>query len=150
MHPKELLYVAIGAVVLTNVSIIGTLFATGQLGGTEPEPPSLEEQAEKSETASPAVAPASVSRVNYLHTLADAMYLCEARLLEENSGSLKSFSYDHQASRYMEGRDIFFVFIELETVGTQDEPAQLGDIYCEVSPESKSIVSYQMVMREEM
>jgi hypothetical protein len=49
----------------------------------------------------------------------------------------------------MEEQDIFFVFIEMETVGTLGNPGETGDIYCEVSPESKSIVKYQMVMREE-
>ncbi len=149
MQPKEILYVAFGAVVLTNVSIVGTLMATGQIGGEEP----LSEQEEVAEEGLEAEAlppePEPVSRVNYLHTLADAMYLCEERLIASNEGLLKSYSFDHKASRHMGEQDIYFVFIEMETVGSLEEPSETGDIYCEVSPESKSIVKYQMVMREE-
>jgi len=76
------------------------------------------------------------------------MYICEDRLTSSND-SLKSYSFDHQTSRYMEESDIYFVFIELETIGTLDSPGKTGDIYCEVESSTRAIIKYQLVMREE-
>ena len=152
MQQKEIVYIALGAVLLTNVSILGTLYATGILGAdpVSEEATKLALAAEQEKQVELAFAvPEPVSRVNYLHTLAEAMYICEERLTSNNENILKSYSFDHQASRYMEDGDIFFVFIELVTVGTIDSPGKTGDIYCEVEPSTKAIVNYQMVMREE-
>lgn len=152
MQRKELLYVALGALLLTNISIIGTLFFTGVIGGGGAPEPNVEEIDDEQSTSPTVVAGEEVepeSRVNYLHTLAEAMYICEDRLTSSNSHLLKSFSIDYQTSRYIEETDIFFVFIEMETVGLAGKPGEIGDIYCEVSPASRSIVNYQQVMREE-
>jgi len=151
MQQKEVLYVALGAVLLTNISILGTLYVTGIVGSDpaaeEAAKLALEMEQQKQAELAYAV-PEPASRVNYLHTLAEAMYICEERLTSSND-SLKSYSFNHQTSRYMEESDIYFVFIELETIGTLDSPGKTGDIYCEVESSTKAIIKYQMVMREE-
>lgn len=151
MQPKETLLVVVGGILLTNISIFGTLLLTGHFDGDAEEQLLAEAAAEAPSAGEPSPdgAPAPEpelpkSRIGYLHSVADAMYICEEKL-QSSSAEFKSYSFDHHASFYNEAEDVFHIFIESQKVSRAGAPSELADIICDVSAESKTVVNYKAV-----
>jgi len=136
MQPKEILLVAVGALLLTNVSIIGTLFATGYFSdGTQAEEVVEEEIVE-------AAAPPPEPPKPQLHSMSQAWYLCEDRVNASNSAKRFSYSFDSVASRYNEDSQTYQIFIESQTASRAEAPMETREVTCEVSAVDMSISSY--------
>lgn len=140
MQPKEIALVAIGAVFLTNLSIVGTLLATGhfsdgsnQSAVVETSEPT-EERAETS-TAAPAK-PA-------LHSLWQATFICEDKVISSNSGKHIAHEVNSVASRYSEDEGIYRIFIDTKTSSSISAPQEAAEVTCEVSSDTMTIVGYK-------
>lgn len=138
MQPKEIVFVAVGALLLANVSIIGTLFATGFFDdGSQPE--EAEEEPEVVE-ASPPPPPEPPKAMR--HSMSQAWYVCEDKVNDSSGSKRFSYSFDSVASRYNEDSQIYQIFIETKTASRADSPMETKEVACEVSAVDMSIVSY--------
>ena len=145
MRSKEILLVVVGALLLTNVSIFGTLVASGHFGDDAESSDPEEAVAATEDAPAPAVEPPAPEPKNVLHSMADAMYLCRDKVQQSSSSERKSYSFDYNASFYDEQERIYHVFIEYQKVGDFNNPGQLSDIICDVSAVEGTIVNYKVM-----
>lgn len=136
MQPKEIVLVAVGAFLLTNVSIIGTLFATGYFSN-DTQADEIEETPEKVIEAPPPPPPKAQR-----HSMSQAWYVCEDKVTVSNSSKRFSYSFDSVASRYNDDTQIYQIFIETQTASRADSPMETKEVTCEVSAVDMTIVSY--------
>lgn len=138
MQPKEIVFVAVGALLLANVSIIGTLFATGYFDdGTHPAEVEEEPEAVEAPPPPPPEPPKAMR-----HSMSQAWYVCEDKVNDSNSSKRFSYSFDSVASRYNEDSQVYQIFIETQTASRADSPMETKEVTCEVSAIDMSIVSY--------
>ncbi len=137
MQPKEIVLVAVGALMLANVSIIGTLFVTGYFddGNAAEE---VTEEPEVVEAPPPPPEPPKAMR----HSMSQAWYVCEDRVNASNNAKRFSYSFDSVASRYNEDSQVYQIFIETQTTSRADSPTETKEVTCEVSAVDMSILSY--------
>ncbi len=152
MQQKEVMYVCIGAFLLTNVSVLTTLYLTGYWGGQEPSPADgaaevIEGEKQEAVTLIPGELTWPQSRANFIHSVAEAAYVCEDKLDEASAGVAKSYAVDTVASRYESEGDIYKIFIDFETPSRAEKPKQQARIVCDVSAESRAVVSYTVMAK---
>ncbi|NHN37813.1 hypothetical protein G8764_10940 [Pseudomaricurvus alcaniphilus] len=144
MRPKEIAIVAIGAIVLTNLSVVGTLFATGHFSS---DPPAASEvPQDEPENPDPAVTeavPPPPEPKPALHSMSQAMYICEDKVVSSNSGKHIAYELDPVASRFSEEEQVYRIFIETKTISRVDAPQETAKVSCEVAAETMSIVGYK-------
>ncbi len=152
MQQKEVVYVCIGAFLLTNASVLATLYMTGYWRGQEPSV--VDEKVEVIEGEkldAAALIPGELtwpqSRANFIHSVAEAAYVCEDKLDEASAGVAKSYAVDTVASRYDTEGDIYKIFIDFETPSRAEKPKQQARIVCDVSAESRAVVSYTVMAK---
>lgn len=138
MQTKEILLVALGAVILSNVSIVGTLMATGHYGGHQHTSETPEPQSQEA-PATPAQPPPRPR----LHSLWQATYLCEEKLMSLNSNHHIAHQVNSAASRYSEEEKVYRIFIDTKTASSVDAPQQSAEVTCEVSSETMTVVGYR-------
>lgn len=136
MQPKEIVLVAVGAFLLTNVSIIGTLFATGYFSN-DTQADEIEEIPEKVIEVPPPLPPKAQR-----HSMSQAWYVCEDKVTTSNASKRFSYSFDSVASRYNDDTQIYQIFIETQTASRADSPMETKEVTCEVSAVDMTIVSY--------
>jgi hypothetical protein len=136
MQPKEIVLVAVGAFLLTNVSIIGTLFATGYFSN-DTQADEIEETPEKVIEVPPPPPPKAQR-----HSMSQAWYVCEDKVTVSNASKRFSYSFDSVASRYNDDTQIYQIFIETQTASRADSPMETKEVTCEVSAVDMTIVSY--------
>jgi hypothetical protein len=164
MTLKEKLLVGVGALLLTNTSIILTLVLTGFFGENEPEPvPDTSSEAADMEAVSAEAAriaaivdkykftpsaelPAVESRLTRINSISEAMYLCGDKT-DASSATPKSYAFDHNASYYDAGLDVYMVFLTLETPSTADAEGILSDVTCEVEAATKTITNFKIMAK---
>jgi len=146
MLRKESLLVVVGGILLTNISIIGTLLVTGHFDSDAEAAEAVAEVAPDSAVAPPPEPELPKSRIGYLHSVADAMYICEEKL-KTSSAEFESHSFDHHASFYEETEDVFHIFIESQKVSRAGAPSEIADIICDVSAETKTVVNYKVMAK---
>lgn len=155
MQKKEVLIVAAAAVVLSNLAIVGTLMAKGffdsgapdsaEIVAAEESPPEVETPAE--ENTDPAADPnvPKPSPADYVHHMAEAMYICEEKFLASTANIRKSYEFKHSESRFSQEDEIYHVFLEYETVWQPDNPAKAFSVVCEVSAPKRAIAAYKVL-----
>lgn len=146
MQPKEMLLVAVGAFVLTNVSIVGTLFATGYFSDETQAGELAVEEAEEEIAEEEPVPPPPPPKPK-LHSMSKAWYVCEDKLVAANNAKRFSYQFDSVASRYNEDTEIYQVFIETQTASRADAPMVTSEVTCEVSAVDMSIVGYKAMKK---
>ena len=159
MQKKEVVIVAACAFVLSNLAIVGTLMAKGHFDSGEPEPvevAEVEEEPQDTETppeentdpnTDPNADPnaAKPSPADYVHHMAEAMYICEEKFLTSTANIRKSYEFKHSESHFSEEEELYRVFIEYETVGEPANPALGFSVVCEVSAPKRAIASYKVL-----
>lgn len=163
MTLKEKLFVGIGALLVTNLSVVLTLVLSGFFKNDQadvPEPEPTEAVAENPEEAAKIAAivdkykfvpsdelPTVKSRLNRINSIAEAMYLCEDKV-EASSPGPKSYSIDYNASYQDKDNDLYLVFLTLETPSTADGERKLADVTCEVEAATKSITNFKIMDKD--
>ncbi len=137
MQPKEMLFVAVGALLLSNISIVGTLFATGYFSN-DTQAEEIEETPAAAIKPPPPPEPPKAQR----HSMSQAWYVCEDKVTESNASRRFSYSFDSVASRYNDDTQIYQIFIETQTASRADSPMETKEVTCEVSAVDMSIISY--------
>ncbi len=139
MQTKEYLLIGAIAVLLANVSIVATLFATGYIGHHDPEPE------EEPEPVAEETLPLEPPKPSIIHSMAKAMYACEDKLNSANKGKEFSYEFDTVASRYNNDEGKYMIFIETHTSSRNNAPQQDNSVICEVSDEDLSIKGYKVL-----
>ncbi|GAA5316873.1 MAG: hypothetical protein AseanaTS_20770 [Candidatus Pelagadaptatus aseana] len=129
------------AVLLTNVSIVATLLATGAIGDSEEEV--VEEP--QPEVAAEAAAEPQPPKPTVIHSMAKAMYVCEDKLLTSSSGKEISHQFDTVASRYTPDENKYVIFIETQTSSRNSAPQKDNSIICEVSDQDLSVKGWKVL-----
>lgn len=164
MQAKELLIVTGAIILLSNVSIIGTLYATGQFDSAEEiaaqEQAAAEEQAaeaqaleetrlaEEAAANAPELGPDGLPlppKKTIIHSMAKASYLCEEKLKEANANKEVSYQFDAVASRYTEEVMQYSIYFETQTTSRTDAPQVDNSVTCEVSAETMEIIGYKVL-----
>jgi len=168
MQTKELLIVTGSIILLSNVSIIGTLYATGQFDSAEEiaaqeaaatlalaeeqaaEAQALEEArlAEEAAANAPELGPDGLPlppKKTVIHSMAKASYLCEEKLKQTNANKEVSHQFDAVASRYTEEMMQYSIYFETQTTSRTDAPQTDNTVTCEVSAETMEIVGYMVL-----
>ena len=142
MQRKEILMVLGGAFLLTNFSIVGTLLVTGHFDSDNaPNPePATEPLAQKP------VAEASTSPK--LHSMADAMYLCEEKLNTSNKGKQVSYEFGMIASRFSEDSGTYHIFINTQSASRANSPQESSEVTCDVSANDMKIIGYKAMKKK--
>lgn len=166
MTLKEKLLVGVGALLLTNTSIILTLVLTGFFGESEPEPaPDTPGEVADMEAISAEAAriaaivdkykftpaaelPEVESRLTRINSISEAMYLCGDKT-DASSSTPKSYAFDHNASYYNPELDVYMVFLTLETPSTAGAEGTLSDVTCEVEAATKNITSFKITAKSQ-
>ncbi|MGH1374294.1 MAG: hypothetical protein ACRBBW_19820 [Cellvibrionaceae bacterium] len=138
MQPKEIVFVTVGALLLSNVSIIGTLFATGYFDDGSDTEETIEEAEVAEAPPPPPPEPPKAQR----HSMSQAWYVCEDKVNESNTSKRFSYSFDSVASRYNEDSQTYQIFIETQTASRANSPMETKEVTCEVSAVDMSILSY--------
>ncbi len=138
MQPKEIVFVAVGALLLANVSIVGTLFATGYFDDGSAVEETIEEP---EEIEAPPPAPPEPPKA-MRHSMSQAWYVCEDKVKVSGGSKRFSYSFDSVASRYHEDSQVYQIFIETQTASRADSPMETKEVTCEVSAVDMSIISY--------
>lgn len=167
MHKKELIIIAAGILLLTNVSLI-TLYATGHFDSPEEkaakqqarldakqvaiaEAAQAEEQARLAEEAAanaPELGPDGLPlppKKTVIHSMAKAAYLCEDKLKASSSGKEVSYQFDAIASRYTEEAMQYSIYFETQTTSRTEAPQKDMNVTCDVSAESMEIIGYKVL-----
>jgi hypothetical protein len=155
MTPKEKLWVGVFGFLLSNLSIVLTLYLSGHFGSnaSTPEEPVLSgEERTARETTNAAIASkyapekhkVQPSRVGYVHTLSEAMYICADKLEASKSDVAKSYEFDYVASQFNEDSDIFHIFIDLETPSTASKGYERADVNCDVDAATRSVINFKI------
>ena len=143
MPTKKFLFLAIGALVLINASIFGTLAFVNLMAG-----PSADEIAQLKKAARlaakqriydqlPPIA-AFKSKASYISSIGEAALLCEARLKEAVT---IPFSYEVNMieSRYLEKSELYKIYIYYETAASALQAGEKFKANCVVSSEKRVI-----------
>lgn len=153
MTPKEKLWVGVFGFLLSNLSIVLTLYLSGHFASSEPEEPILSEEEQTAREASNAAiaskyAPEKFkvqpSRLGYVHTLSEAMYICADKLETTKPGIPKSYEFDYVASQFNESTDIFHIFIDMETSSSASKGHERFDVNCDVDAAKRSIMNFKV------
>lgn len=153
MTPKEKLWVGVFGFLLSNLSIVLTLYLSGHFGSTPPDEPLLsEEELEAQEASNAAIASkyapekhkVQPSRVSFVHTISEAMYICADKLEASKPGVAKSYEFDYVASQFNEDSDIFHIFIDLETPSTASKGYERADVNCDVDAATRSVINFKI------
>ncbi len=153
MTPKEKLWVGVCGFLLSNLSIVLTLHLSGHFGSSEPEEPVLSEEEQAALEASNAAiaskyAPEKYkvrpSRLGYVHTLSEAMYICAEKLETTKPSIPKSYEFDYVASKFNESSDIFHIFIDMETSSSVTKGYERFDVNCDVDAAQRSIINFKV------
>lgn len=137
MQAKELFLFGAGAILITNISVVATLVATGFLGG-EKEPDAIE-------IVDTAPAAAEPHQHKVIHSLAKAMYACEDKLHAANANQNISYEFDTVASRYKPEEGLYSIFIETHTASRTNEPQKDFSVICDVSDQDLKIAGYKVL-----
>lgn len=140
MQTKEYLLVGAVAVLLTNLSIVATLFATGYFGDSAAEEVVIEEP-----PATEEIPPPEPPQPKVLHSMAKAMYTCEDKLLGGKSNTEIGYQFDTVASRYSPEEEKYIIFIETHTTSRSDAPQKDSSIICEVSDSDLSVKGWKVL-----
>ena len=140
MQRKEIFLVTIVAIVLTNVSIIGTLAVTGYLSGEEKHEQKVEEEAELSQDEPAEPIPPHPPA---LHSMSQAMLVCVDKLMSNNQGKNIAFDINTVASRYDEEDQKYTIFIDTKTPSRVGAPQETAEVTCEVEAASMSVSAFQ-------
>ncbi|BFM17447.1 hypothetical protein R50073_36300 [Maricurvus nonylphenolicus] len=154
MTPKEKIGVGIFAFVLTNLSIVLTLYFAGHFGSkSSNEPPPLSEDELAAIDANHAAIAAKYapeeyklqpSRLTHVHSLSEAMYICAEKLQNTKPGVAKSFEFDYVASKYNEDTDIYHVFADLEIASRAGKGYEQSDVNCDVDAADRKIINFKV------
>jgi hypothetical protein len=136
MKSKELILFGAVAMLLTNLSIIATLVATGfiVIPESDPEPEEVTPE-EPIEPYKPAI----------IHSMSKAMYICEDKVTAANASKLISYEFDPVASRYNEDAGIYSIFIETHSASRAGSPQLDFGVTCDVSDKDLKIVGYKVL-----
>lgn len=154
MTSKEKLWVGVFAFLLTNLSIVLTLYFSGHFGSNDShEPPPLsEEELAAIEANHAAIAAKYVpeeykvqpSRLTHVHSLSEAMYICAEKLKSTKPGVAKSFEFDYVASKYNERTEIFHVFADMELASREGKGYERSDVNCDVDAAERKIINFKV------
>ena len=136
MQAKELFWIGAGAILVTNISIVTTLIATGFLGSKQ------EPELEVIEMIDTELVPAQPYKPKAIHSMAKAMYACEDRVHAANANRKISYEFDTVASRYNEDEGLYSIFIETHTTSRSNKPQKDFSVICNVSDQDLKVVSY--------
>ncbi len=131
MQFKDILMVAGGAALLIQASVLGTLYASGfftTAAETAAQTEKVVGVASIPLTPQP-LFPSSQS----LHSLSQAMYLCEDQLKSSDSQHPLSYQIHNVASRYLEQEGVYRIFFETQSTSRVDAPMRTAEVMCEVS-----------------
>jgi hypothetical protein len=142
MRAKEYLMVGAIAVLLTNVSVVGTLVATGFIGDSEEE---VVEEPEVEDTAEAELAEPQPPKPAVIHSMAKAMYACEDKLATSSSGKELSHQFDTVASRYTPEENKYVIFIDTQSSSRNSAPQKDNSIICEVSDQDMAIKGWKVL-----
>jgi len=168
MQTKELLLVTAGIILLSNISIVGTLYATGQFDSAAEvaaqkhadaqalaeqqvaDAQALEEARLAEETAAnaPELGPDGLPlppKKTVIHSLAKASYLCEEKLKLANINKEVSYQFDAVASRFTEEMMQYSIYFATQTSSRTDAPQKDMNVTCDVSAETMEIVGYMVL-----
>ena len=154
MQKKELLLVAVATVLVVNLSIAGTLLASGYFAGEEEAAEHAPQQEVEADSDAEAAADGAAgqgpaepkpSAAEYLHSMAEAMYICEDKFLASTAGVNKSYEFKHSESYFSEEDEIYRIFIEFETIGKPGMPAQASSVMCDVSAPKRTVAGYKVL-----
>lgn len=162
MTSKEKIWVGIGGFLLSNLSIVLTLYFAGHFSNpataTAAQPTSVTdiipldaEQQAALDAKNAAIAAKylppdfkpEASRLNYVSNLGQAMDICAAKLEESKPGVVKGYQFNHIASNFDETTDIFHVFMDMETISTATS-SEHADITCDVDAPSRAVVTFKI------
>lgn len=143
MSRKRLILLGISLIVIINGSIFGTVYIVDWLQGPSSEELDALREAEEQAAldaiyASLPPLPEFKSKASYLHSIGEAISLCEDKLHASVSVG-KSWEVNMIESRYVPAMELYKIFLEYETLTTVDHPAQRFKVTCEVSGEKKSV-----------
>ena len=138
MTRKEAILVGVGAVLITNISIVLTLFLSGHFGSNEaPEPePEIVEEIDEEPTPPPPPK---------LHSMSKAMALCDERILKESRSKRFSYEYDHLATHYRPESESYHIFAETYGLVSSNTPGARTSVICDVSTGPLSISGYKVL-----
>lgn len=140
MQTKEIVMVAIGAVILTNASILGTLLATGHFSDNQQSHETvIESDSQDQENNSVEPPPPKPA----LHSMWQATLLCEDKVNSSNGNKHIAYQINSVASRYSEEERIYRIFIDTKTASSADSPQESAEVTCEVSSETMTVVGYK-------
>ena len=168
MQAKKLALVTVSIIVLSNISIISTLYAKGEFDGPaeiaaqqRAEAQALLEQqaadaqaleharlAEEAAANAPELGPDGLPlppKKTVIHSMAKASYLCEAKLKENNANKEVSHQFDSIASRFTEDAMQYSIYFETQTSSRTNAPQVDNSVTCEVSAVSMEIVGYSVL-----
>jgi len=168
MQAKELLLVTGGIILMSNLSIIGTLYATGQFDSAaeiaiqeQAAIQALAEQqaadaqaledarlAEEAAANAPELGPDGLPlppKKIVIHSMAKASYLCEEKLKEANANKEVSYQFDAVASRFTDEMLQYSIYFETQTISRTDAPQVDTSVTCEVSAETMEIIAYKVL-----
>ncbi|NIB42013.1 hypothetical protein HBA55_20580 [Pseudomaricurvus alkylphenolicus] len=145
MQPKEIMIVVGGALLLTNLSIVGTLFATGYFDSDKTTESKEAAAAQENEIEEPAPGAITPPKKRALHSMAKAMYLCEDKLNAANTGKRMSYEFNAVASRFDTETDSYTIFINTQTASRASAPEESAEVTCEVSAADLSITNYKVM-----
>ena len=134
MQRKKLLLVALVAILLTNGSIIGTLFVKGYL--SDKNRPEQEPIASASE-------PGDRPPTPVLHSMSQAMLVCVDKLMNHNKGKNIAFDINTVASRFLEEELSYTIFIDTNTPSRVGAPQEIAEVICEVDATTMQVAGFK-------
>lgn len=158
MKPKEIILLAGGALLLSNVSIIGGLYAGGYFNNPNELEIAEHEEVPIEETP-PEEAATEEERVvelgpdglplppkpRVIPSMPKAMYVCEDKLKDQIAGKGISYQVDSVATRADDEAGLYKVFFETYTSSRAGAPTEGKSIACEVSFETMEISGYKVL-----
>ncbi|TQV82435.1 hypothetical protein FKG94_06730 [Exilibacterium tricleocarpae] len=151
MQKKEVLFVVLGAVLLSNLAIVGTLIAKGFFAGDKTGQVAADIAPDGDEPPGEEADPgaelglAQVHGVNYLRQISEAMSICEDKFLTATSSIRKSYEFKDSESHFSAAEELYRVFIEYETLWEPNSPPKGFSVVCEVSAVTRAIASYKVL-----
>lgn len=157
MTQKEKLWIGIFAFLLTNLSIVLTLYFSGHFGssGTNETPPLSEEELAAIEANHAAIAAKYApteyklqpSRLTHVQSLSEAMYICAEKIQTSKPGIAKSFEFDYVASKFNESSEIYHVYADLEIASREGKGYEQSDVNCDVDAAERKIINFKVTAK---
>ena len=148
MQRKETILVIVGAFLLTNLSILATLFVTGHFDQGDKQ--QKEEPAEKTPAKDDATSEEQAAEVvepppskPKIRSMGEAMYLCEDRLMADYSTKRISYQFDTVASYFSSDTGNYLAVIQVHTPSRLGAPQENLEVTCEVSAIEGNIVNFR-------